>query len=236
MRANALTRISTVGPIAEMIEASGGSVSRVFQRAELPLSLLAEPDRFILLRDQFRLLEVAARELGDHALAFKLSSAAGMAGLGPYGDHLMSFRRLGPAITTGYRRMRHLLQAATDMQLHIVGKNAYWSYQITDRLDEGRQKNEFLALGYMLGILRVYAGADWSPEWVEISGRLEARSELEQTLRSGIASGGRAMVVFPAEFLELENPYRAPAAAPKHPVPDPSDLPQIVSHLIMTPG
>jgi hypothetical protein len=41
------------------------------------------------------LVESAAREIGDEALPARLSIRAGVAGLGPYGRHLISFPTLG---------------------------------------------------------------------------------------------------------------------------------------------
>ena len=65
MRSYGLTRARSMGPVADIVERSGGSVARAFRRAELPLRLIDEPDRLILLRDQLNLVECAAREIGD---------------------------------------------------------------------------------------------------------------------------------------------------------------------------
>ena len=81
-----LTKMRSIGPLAREVERSGGSLARVFRRAELPLGLLDEPERLILLKDQFLLLECAGREIGDDALPARLSIGGGMASLGAYGE------------------------------------------------------------------------------------------------------------------------------------------------------
>ena len=67
MRRTGYTRASTLGPIAGVVAANGGSIERVFRRAELPIRLLELPDTLLPLRDHFRLLAIASRELRDEA-------------------------------------------------------------------------------------------------------------------------------------------------------------------------
>lgn len=215
-----LTRASTIAPIADVIERAGGRVARVFADAELPLQLLDQPDRLLLLRDQFRLVERAAREIGDELLPARLSLTAGLDGLGPYGAHLCRFVSLGKAIAIGYNRLASLLQAATSMELVVEGKMARWSYAITAPLQIGRQKNEILALGYMLAILRYFVGAGATPDRIELPGRFGAVSRLAQLFASEVARGPRAAVIFPAPWLNCPNPnprdtpYQAPQSLP----------------------
>jgi len=45
MRSYGLTKARSMGPVADLVERSGGSIARVFRRAELPLRLIEEPDR-----------------------------------------------------------------------------------------------------------------------------------------------------------------------------------------------
>ena len=44
-QAPGLTKMRSIGPLAEEIELAGGSVERVFRWADLPLQLLDEPER-----------------------------------------------------------------------------------------------------------------------------------------------------------------------------------------------
>lgn len=87
------TKARSVGPIAVTIEQAGGSIARVFKKAELPTDVLREPDRPFLLRDQVRLLAFAVDEIGDPALPAKLSTGVGAAGLGPLGRRVCSSGR-----------------------------------------------------------------------------------------------------------------------------------------------
>ncbi|XSG82965.1 MAG: AraC family transcriptional regulator ligand-binding domain-containing protein [Methyloligella sp. ZOD6] len=234
MRSYALTKASTIGPIADIVTSSGGSIADVFEKAELPLTLLEQPQRLILLRDQFRLLETAARAIGDHSLAVRLSTEAGVPGLGPYGAHLISLPNLGDAIAESSRSLASLLQGATRITLEIEGRWAKWNYWITENLGLGQQKNEMLAIGYMLALIRHFAGAGWTPDRVEISGRIEGRREIEQVVAGDAISGERAGVVFPAALLELPNPSPPAGREPDYPaVPPETELAAVVRHIML---
>ncbi len=233
MQGVALTRAGTIGPLADFVEKSGGSVARLFRTVELPLEIIEQPDRLILLRDQFRLVEEAAREIGDESLPARLSSAAGADGLGAYGRHVLSFERLGGAVSTAYRAYGDLLQASTRMELTVAGGWARWSYFITAPLTIGRQKNELLALGYMLDILRRFMGPRWTPDHIELPGPLRARSRIESVFRGALTGGERAAVIFPAALLDQPNPHCRPDEAPVPArVPGATELAEIVRHLI----
>src|SRR5215470_5733261 len=99
MQETGFTKARSNGALADAVEIRGGSIARVFARAELPLSLIDQPELLVPLRDQVHLLEYASREIGDDALSARLASEAGVPGLGVYGDRLLSAPRLEAAIT-----------------------------------------------------------------------------------------------------------------------------------------
>lgn len=203
----ALTRASTMGPVVEFVARGGGCVARVFRRAELPLRLAEQPDLLVPLRDQFRLIECAARELGDDALPARLAREAGVAGLGPWAQRFCAAPSLRRAIETGIGDCALLLQSATHMALTVDGPLARWTYRITERTPVGRQKNELLAMGYMISVLRWYAGASWAPDRLDMPGpRLPGRASVESLNGCDVTHGEVAAVVFPAHLLDVPNP------------------------------
>jgi AraC-like DNA-binding protein len=155
-----LTRACTMGPIAEAVTAAGGSLARVFARAEMPLTLLEEPDRLILLRDQLRLVEAAIREIGDPALPARLSMQTGISGLGPIGVQVREASTLGAALARVEVVTPVVLQTATWTGLRRQGVHAFYGYAVAERIDSGRQANEVLALGYLLGTVRHFPARD----------------------------------------------------------------------------
>ncbi|HML27622.1 MAG TPA: AraC family transcriptional regulator ligand-binding domain-containing protein, partial [Hyphomicrobium sp.] len=109
----------------------------------MPSDLLHEPDKLLLLRDQVRLLACAVDELGDPALPAKLSTNVGAAGLGPLGRRVCASDTLGEAIARAEAETPQLLQTSTWTGLaKIDEKSVLYGYQITERIDIGRQTNE----------------------------------------------------------------------------------------------
>lgn len=203
----ALTRASTLGPIMDFVRYGNGSIERTFRAAELPLRICEEPDILIPLRDQFRLVEYAARELGDDALPARLSNSVGVAGLGLYGKQFMAAPTLGAAINHGNRIYTSILQSATDMTLNIEGSMARWTYRVIDPGQAGRQKNEILAIGYMLNLLRQFTTKDWTPSAVELPGPpFQGKSTIEMLFRCNISPGNIVATIFPAALLDIPNP------------------------------
>jgi hypothetical protein len=178
-----LTKARSIGPIAEEVERAGGSVARIFRHAELPLAMLDQPEWLLLLRDQLQLLECAAREIGDEAISARLSVKAGVAGLGRYGLRILGAPRLESAIVRSVELIGPLLQSATSIGLVRKGRWAKWTYCVIDAAEIGRQKNEILALGYMLALLCRFAGANWQSARAEHSGSaLPGRSSVQDAL------------------------------------------------------
>jgi AraC-like DNA-binding protein len=206
----------------------------VFRSAEVPLGILDQPERLLLLRDQLRLLDSAAREIGDDALSARLSAKAGVAGLGDYGLRILAAPRLESAIFRSAKLIGPLLQSATSIGLVRGGRWATWTYRVTDKAETGRQKNELLALGYMLDLLRRFAGAGFQPARAALSGgMLQGRAAVQDALGCAIEPGDIAGVTFPAELLELANPGRPVGARDAGPeLPDAADLAACVEHLI----
>ncbi|MGO8857850.1 MAG: hypothetical protein ACLQO1_19360 [Steroidobacteraceae bacterium] len=59
MHDSGLTKARSMGPVVAAVQRAGGSVPRLFRRAELPMRLVDHPDCLIPLRDQLKLVEFA---------------------------------------------------------------------------------------------------------------------------------------------------------------------------------
>jgi AraC-like DNA-binding protein len=229
----ALTRISTIGPIADLIEAHGGSAARVFARAGLPETMLERPDGLMLMRDQVGLLEEAAREIGDETFPARIAGAAGLWGLGAYGRHFQSFGTLGAAISIAYRDYAQLMQGGTRMVLDFDRGRARWCYQQTTCLGAHAWQNEILAMGYILAGMRAFAGAGWRPDHVTLPARVRGHARLAAVFDCDVRRDAEVAIVFRADMLDLVNPS-APRAAmgPVAPVPASGDLRGVIAEMI----
>lgn len=228
MGAFGLTKARSAGDVADAVERAGGSIGRVFRRADLPLRLIDRPDSLILLRDQTRLLDAAAREIGDDALPSRLSTEAGCFALGAYADAVCARPTLGEAIACANGLLDRMLQSSTRQRLQVRAREAVWTYELTDRGVENRQTNELLCLGYRLDMMRRYLGASWSPTAVTLPGRMpDNRAVSERTLGCDLRSGKVMAVVFRADDLDVPSvaaPGDATLEVDADAIPDDDDL------------
>lgn len=238
MHETGFTKARSNGPIADAVERRGGSITRVFARAELPLGLIEQPELLVPLRDQVRLLEFASHEVGDPALPARLASEAGIPGLGIYGARLLAAPRLEAAIARASLLIGSLLQSSTSLRLHVDPPWARWTYEISDGTCVGRQKHDLLALSYMLDLLRRFAGPRWTPTQVQVMGApVQGRTAVQDVLSCEISRGEVSAIIFPSEMLELPNvraglPEDSGILDNEVLLPDPRDIVKSVEHLV----
>ncbi|CCE04614.1 Transcriptional regulator, AraC family [Bradyrhizobium sp. STM 3843] len=241
MRRTGYTRASTLGPIAEVVTATGGSIERVFRRAELPIRLLESPDTLLPLRDHFRLLAASSRELRDEVFAARLGRQTSIAGLGVYGKWVTQAPTLLEAIQRAGTSLPHMLQSATRLLVRRHGKEVHWSYELADTATDGRPQNEMLAIWYMIAVVRHFAGAGWLPSRIMIGG-LTARAQRsidEQMGAATVICDAPGTIIFDRRLLVAVNPHLdrtegldADELARIFDIPAPDDLPGHVAALI----
>ncbi len=224
-----------MGPVVAAVQRAGGSVQRLFRRAELPLGLIDDPNCLIPLRDQLKLVEFAAFEIGDPSLPARLSTEGGVGHLGAFGDYVCAASRLGVAVARCNAHMNSMLQSATRLRLFRRGTDVIWTYTLTDDATIGRQKNEVLALGYMLDLIRRFSEGAAVTVRAQLPGAPPVDcSRIEDTFGCEIAGGEIAALIFPVRYLELSNSGQP--ALHSHEVhqdlPDPSDIVAHVERLI----
>lgn len=148
------------------MDRQGGSIARVLRDVDLPFALIERPDIVIPLREQFRFLERAARETGDECFGARLGQAVRMKDLSGFGSWVCSADTLGLAIVRGNSGIGAMLQTSTVLTLEPRGTSMRWSIEFVEPETEGRRHNELLAIGYMIDLVRHYAGPKWRPEAV----------------------------------------------------------------------
>lgn len=242
MSQTGFTRASTLGPIADFVQESGGSIEQVFQRADLPLGILETPDALVPLREHFRLLDLAARDVGDELFSARLGQLVSTNDLGVFGKWITQAVCLHEAILRANSGLSYMMQSATQLVLKRKGSQAVWAYELSDPAVEGRQQNILLALSHMVAVVRHYLGADWSPEAVVICGApVHAKGKLEQVVGTHVSfNQADSAIVFDWRLLASLNPDKPRQVAGLDSqdldrafgVPDPSNFAETVSALI----
>lgn len=163
-RLSGFTRVSSLGPISAFMDRQGGSISRVFKNSGLPLAVLDQPDLIVPLREQFRFLEKAARDTGDPYFGARLGQVVKGKDLSGFGAWVCSADTLQGAIMRSHAGLNAMLQTSTVLSFKRWGQNVRWSIEFVEPESEARHHNEFLGVGYMIDMIRDYAGPKWRPD------------------------------------------------------------------------
>ncbi len=180
------TRTSALGPISDFVEMQGGSIQRIFDRVDLPLTLLDNPDLPLPLEEQFKVLSEAGREIGDPFFGAALGRLVSMEKLSAFGAWVTSAPTLAGAIDRSHHGLNRYLQTATALQFRTSETTASWSIEFLDPGGDGRFQNELLGVSYLIDGVRHYAGPEWKPSLI------------------------RSTCVGPAEAAALEKVFGAP--------------------------
>lgn len=189
-RISGVTRASSLGPIGIFMDRHGGSIARVLQRVDLPLAILDQRQLIVPLQAQFRLLERAARETGDAHFGARLGQVVKGKDLSAFGAWVCAAPTLRQAITRSHAGLNKMLQTSTNLTFTCRNGIARWTVEFVEPEAEGRHHNEFLAIGYMIDMIRVYAGPRWTPNVVMTAlPAASPRSEIEQIFATNVSHG-----------------------------------------------
>lgn len=238
LRLPGFTRASSLGPIANFLDHHGGSVARVLRRVDLPFAILEQPEIIVPLREQFRILETGAREIGDPCFGARLGRAVKAQELSAFGAWVCEAETLAAAIQRTHAGINAMLQTSTDLTLSTRGAVVRWSIEFVEPESEGRHHNEFLGLGYMTSLVRVYAGPSWRPHVMMTAlPRGAPTCQLEEIVDTNISHGHAVPAIeFDASLLQkgpFLNGSRRPPGSPQEPsVPDQGDVVATVASVV----
>ncbi|KCV82285.1 AraC family transcriptional regulator [Actibacterium atlanticum] len=216
------TRTSALGPISDFVEARGGSIERMFSRADLPLSLLDNPDLPLPLSEQFSILREGGRELGDAFFGASLGQLVSMEKLSAFGAWVSGAPTLASAIDRSRRGLNRFMQTATLLELRVKGNSAIWSIEFLDPGRTGRFQNELLGVSYLIDGIRYFAGPRWRPDLIHCTcqGAEQAR-QLEHIFNAPVKPDARVCAVaFDMALLAATGPkHTHPTFEEEPPIP-----------------
>ncbi|WP_072392865.1 AraC family transcriptional regulator [Hyphomicrobium sp. CS1GBMeth3] len=222
-RLSGVTRASSLGPISEFMDRHGGSIARVLRDVDLPFALLDQPEIIVPLREQFRLLERAARETGDACFGARLGQAVSSPNLSAYGAWVCSADTLRQAMRRAHAGLGTMLQTSTNLYVAREGTSVRWSIEFVEPETDGRHHNELLGVGYMMDLIRVYAGPKWRPHVVRTALPVGTpRRELESIFATNVSNGhAMASITFDAALLNASRHRVAQSTAGEQPQAEP---------------
>ncbi|KWT71987.1 Transcriptional regulator, AraC family [Hyphomicrobium sulfonivorans] len=207
-RLSGFTRASSLGPIAEFMGQHGASIERVLSDVDLPMTLLEQPETLVPLREQFRLLERAARATGDEFFGARLGQVVRSRQLSGFGAWICGAPTLRDAIARAHAGLSTMLQTSTELTFAVQEGRVCWTIEFTDPESVGRHHNELLGVSYMIDTIRSYAGCAWRPDTlVTALPRGTPHAALEDIFRCNIGHGAAATsITFDACLLDSVKP------------------------------
>lgn len=205
VRQSGFTRASALGPIADLVAHQGGSISRILQDVDLPYSLLENPEMPLPLKEQFRLLQQAARATGDAHFGARLGTMVRAEKLSAFGKWVCDAPNLECAIERAGYGLNRFLQTATELKFVRRGERAYWSIEFLDPESDGRYQNELLGLGYLIDTVRTFVGRSWTPRYVATTSTpKKIVSSLEDLYGTNVSTGQSVSTIeIPADLLAV---------------------------------
>lgn len=187
------------------MDRQGGNIGRVLSDVDLPFALIEQPEIVVPLREQFRFLERAAKETGDEYFGARLGQVVTSPALSAYGAWVCRAPTLRQAMTRAHAGLASMLQTSTNLYVVQEGDRVRWSIEFVEPETDGRHHNELLGIGYMMDVVRVYAGPKWRPHFVRTAlPKGHARAELEMILGANVSHGdAMPSFTFDASLLDL---------------------------------
>lgn len=210
-RQRGFTRASALGPISQFVEHQGGLIARVFERVDVPIGILNEPDLPLPLAEQFKVLQSAARETGDPFFGARLGQLVRIEQLSAFGKWVSEAPDIGGAIARSNAGLNRYLQTGTNLALTLNGPRARWSIEFLDPGFNGRFHNELLGISYLIDVFRSFLGRRWHPYLVRITGTTgNQAAPLEEIFGAPVLAGCAIPAIeFPTALLTASRPGSA---------------------------
>ncbi|WP_263390139.1 AraC family transcriptional regulator [Ruegeria marisflavi] len=178
MKALAMTRIRGWGPFPELVRDMAGdrALNRILQSHDLPLSVLDAPEHRVPLAKMIRVMEAAARTIGDAEFGVSLGSKTTALDYGNWAGYAYCAPTLGQAL---HRVCRTLWahESGTKMYLSLREHHVVWCYKSGLAGYENTRHFSDHLFETMFVFFRGFLGEGWRPDWVEVDYEKPARTE-----------------------------------------------------------
>lgn len=162
------------------------ALNSILQRHDLPVSVLHSPDHSIPLAKMMRVIEAAARKIGDNEFGVRLGHNTSAADYGTWAGYAYCAPTLGQALSRVCATLwAH--ESGTRMYLAEHENHVVWSYNSGLAAQESVRHFSDHLFHTMFVFFRSFLGSDWRPDWVEVDyDKPEKTEELEKLLNTTV--------------------------------------------------
>lgn len=186
----------------ELVTEFGGNPLQLIQACGLPDSLLSGVETLLPTATHMRLLDTAARELGEPLFAIKMARRQSVYFLGPLTAMLTAEKQVGDAMNV-YSNHLDIRVQGVKTALRIEGGTAYCDISSSIPATASSRSFHYQAITLKCNILRWLCGNEWRPRAIYFPKPAEA-DELHYSRLLGGPVGfntGRLCLSFDADFV-----------------------------------
>jgi len=204
-----MTRALGMGALPTFVEEGAGhrQLQRLFERQQLPFSVIDNREMRMPFAAMQELFEHAARVLGDRTFGLRVGQQMTHTGYGLWGRYLAS----APTLEGAIRRATETLwvyQSGSTTSLTRHGGHALWRYRPAVVAGSDATQHSDHVLPTMLTLTRFYLGAKWLPDWYELDYKRDPDAGLvEDWLDRDVTFGAPALgIAIRADQLATRRP------------------------------
>lgn len=164
-----MTKATGLGPLPAMLEqqVSAKALNRVFEGENVPLGILENREIRMPLVSMIGLFENAARETGSRTFGLSAGEAMSPDNFGLWLIYCATAPTLGVALQRSDITAK-FQQSGSRLLVERKNGCSVWRYIVPGRFENSIQHADHL-LGPMIKFVRIFLGARWQPEWVELN-------------------------------------------------------------------
>jgi AraC-like DNA-binding protein len=201
------------GPLPLLVERASNfsRVERLFERQNLPVVLIDNPNHRIPVVRMSDLFEDAGEIVGDRAFGIRVGMQMKHAGFGIWARYLAC----APSLLEALRRSIEtagLQQTEARFSLTARGAHTVWSYHRPAVIAGVGMYHSDHLLAPMIDLVRSYLGGTWNPDWVELDYPDRLRSSiLSDILQADVIFGQPAIAIaIPSDQLSAQSRSKLP--------------------------
>ncbi len=150
---------------------------RVFRNHGFSRSLLTRPELMFPNVEYMRFLEACARESSSPLLGVMIGESVPFRSLGPFGAYVTDAWILSEALRRASRGLRYH-ESGSQFDLVIRDKGSVLIYRPATPNAVGTRHQCDAVAAMLIGLIRLYTGPNWQPQWIGVQAGLGRRQKL----------------------------------------------------------
>lgn len=198
------TRAAILAPFIHYLESQGIPTQHYLSKANIPISLMNNPQALMPLNLGFRFLEMVARKEGIDNVGLKVGEHTTLDDIGAFGQRLQQSRTVYEYLQTGVSWIGSVTSGER-FWLSGDGKDIRLNHYIPATNDFSRQQSELFTLIITINTIHKATQGQWKPKQLHLASGYQGKLPVQELLSdSVITKGGQtSYITLPRSVLKL---------------------------------